>query len=55
MSTKSKLNAVERIDEVKSLKLLLVNWVWVSHRQEKSRKVKGEDHELYSLQVLPPL
>lgn len=30
ISTKSKLNAVEGIDKVKSLKLLLLNWGWES-------------------------
>lgn len=35
---KSKFNAVEGIDKVKSLKLLLLNWVWVS--QDGVRKGK---------------
>lgn len=30
ISTKSKLNAAEVIDKVKSLKLLLLNWEWES-------------------------
>lgn len=41
----SKLNTVEGIDKVKSLKLLLLNWVWVSQdwARKKEGKVKADD------------
>lgn len=56
ISTKSKLNAVEGIDKVKSLKLAVELGVGESRLgMKKEGKGKVEDYALSSLQKFPPL